>query len=256
VWGVPSYVLKVLRELERNSIKVPALRLINVSGEPCGPKLRAHLLSSAQQISDLPITVSDSLGATEMQFSLVECAGGHGFHNPVPEIARLSVIDHTGTELPDGTAGKLQVTHINRRGTVLIKYLLGDIAIMDQSPCPGCGWTGGRIAKHLGREGKFVKVRGQMVNTQAVMDYLESLEYILDYKLIVSQDESAGLDEMSVDLATKTGSLSDDDRTTLLAQLNDLAGLRLKVNLVELNQIWEPEAGMKPKRFIDLRVAN
>ena len=60
---------------------------------------------------------------------------------------------------------------------------------------------------------------------------------------------------MSVDLATKTGSLSDDDRTTLLAQLNDLAGIRLNINLVELNQIWEPEAGMKPKRFIDLRMA-
>lgn len=256
VWGVPSYVLKVLRELEKNKVQIPRLRLINVSGEPCGPKLRAHLLQSAQHVSNLPITVSDSLGATEMQFSLVECSGGFGFHNPVPEIARLSVIDHNGIELPDGIAGKLQVTHLNRRGTVLIKYLLGDIAIMDQSPCPGCGWTGGRIIKHLGREGKFVKVRGQMVNTQAIMDYLESLDYILDYKVSISQDVSTGLDQMSVDLATKTGNLSVDDRTTLLAQLSDLAGLRLKVDLVELNQIWEPEAGMKPKRFVDLRIAN
>jgi hypothetical protein len=43
---------------------------------------------------------------------------------------------------------------------------------------------------------------------------------------------------------------------TLQAQLNDLAGLRLQIRLVEQNQIWEPEAGMKPKRFVDLRVSN
>lgn len=256
LWGVPSYVLKVLRELEKTNAKVSRLRLINVSGEPCGPKLKAHLLETAQRLTKLPVTVSDSLGATEMQFSLVECVGGNGFHNPVPEIARLSVIDQTGKELPDGTAGKLQVTHLNRKGTVLIKYLLGDIAVMDYSPCPACGWTGGRIAQHLGREGKFVKVRGQMVNSQAMMDYLESVDFILDYKVSISQNLDTGLDEMSVDLATKTGSLSDDDRTTLLAQISDLAGIRINVNLVELNQIWEPEAGMKPKRFVDLRMAN
>ncbi len=255
LWGVPSYVLKVLRELVKTNASIPRLRLINVSGEPCGPKLRTHLLEAAQQLTKLPVVVSDSLGATEMQFSLVECSGGIGFHNPVPEIARLSVIDHMGNELPDGIAGQLQVTHLNRRGTVLLKYLLGDLAIMDKSPCPSCGWTGGRISKHLGREGKFVKVRGQMVNVQSILDYLESIEYILDYRISIAQNQDSGLDEMSVDLATKTGSLSDDDRTTLLAQLNDLAGIRLNINLVGLNQIWEPEAGMKPKRFIDLRMA-
>lgn len=256
LWGVPSYVLKVLRGLEMNQSKIENLRLINVSGEPCGQKLREHLLEAAKALTANQVVVSDSLGATEMQFSLVECDGGNGFHNPVPEIARLSVIDHTGKELPDGESGRLQVTHINRRGTVLIKYLLGDLAIMDQSSCPNCGWAGGRIIKHLGREGKFVKVRGQMVNSQSIQDYLDSIDYITDYKVSVSQDPLSTLDELSVDLATKTGSLAEDDRMTLQAQLNDLAGLRTQIQLVELSQIWEPEAGMKPKRFVDLRVSN
>jgi phenylacetate-coenzyme A ligase PaaK-like adenylate-forming protein len=256
LWGVPSYVLKILLALQHNQSKIENLRLINVSGEPCGPKLRAHLREAAQSLTANQVVISDSLGATEMQFSLVECDGGNGFHNPVPEIARLSVIDHAGKELLDGEAGRLQVTHLNRRGTVLIKYLLGDLAIMDQKACQNCGWTGGRIIKHLGREGKFVKVRGQMVNAQSLQDYLESIDYITDYKVSISQDGQSGLDELSVDLATKTGSLSDDDRMTLQAQLNDLAGLRLQIRLVEQNQIWEPEAGMKPKRFVDLRVSN
>jgi phenylacetate-CoA ligase len=52
LWGVPSYVLKILRELERRNLKVPDLRLINVSGEPCGSQLRKHLKESASSITD------------------------------------------------------------------------------------------------------------------------------------------------------------------------------------------------------------
>ena len=102
LWGVPSYVLKILRELERRNLKVPELRLINVSGEPCGPSLRRNLQESAASITNNQVYISDSLGATELQFSLVECPNGTSFHNPVPEIAHVSVIDEDGQEVEDG----------------------------------------------------------------------------------------------------------------------------------------------------------
>lgn len=256
LWGVPSYVLKVIRELERQQVAVPNLRLLNVSGEPCGPKLREHLLAAAGALTSNKVSVSDSLGATELQFSLVECPGGSAFHNPVPEIAQVSVIGQSGAESAAGEAGKLQVTHLNRRGTVLIKYLLGDLAVMDFEPCKSCGWTGGSIAKHLGREGKFLKIRGQMVNAQSIIDWLESNSLILDYKIIISNNPVTGLDDISVDLATESGVLPAQDSAVLMAQLSDIAGLRVGINFVEPNQIWEPERGMKPKRLVDQRTTN
>jgi len=95
-----------------------------------------------------------------------------------------------------------------------------------------------------------------MVNTQAIFDHLDSLEQILDYKVSIYTTYQNSLDEMSVNLAPKNGNLSDDDRKILLAQLSDLAGIRLNLQVVEIDQIWEPESGMKPNRFIDLRETN
>jgi len=253
LWGVPSYVLKVLRELDLKSLTVPNLRLLNVSGEPCGPKLREHLANVAARLTKNEVGISDSLGATELQFSLVQCPGGTAFHNPVPEIARLSVIDENGVESPDGQPGKLMVTHINRRGTVLVRYLLGDVAIMDFSPCQHCGWTGGSIAKHLGREGKFLKVRGQMVNSESIIDWLHSQEFILDYKVIISNNSVTNLDDITVELVTKDGNFGAEDRDILIAQLSDIAGLKVGVALSEAKIIWSPEQGMKPKRLEDRR---
>jgi phenylacetate-CoA ligase len=256
LWGVPSYVLKVLLELQRRQSKLPKLRLLNVSGEPCGPKLRDQLGAAAASLTQNRVIISDSLGATEMQFSLVQCDGGSGFHNPVPEIARLSVIDETGVEVSDGKPGKLQVTHLNRRGTVLIKYLLGDLATMDFQPCSNCGWTGGTIAQHLGREGKFLKVRGQMVNSQSIIDYLESHALVLDYKIVISNNPVTNLDEVYVNLVTPDGKLNPEDDDVINAQLSDLAGLRVTVRLAEQSEIWVPEQGMKPKRLEDQRSNN
>jgi phenylacetate-coenzyme A ligase PaaK-like adenylate-forming protein len=256
LWGVPSYVLKILRELERRNLKVPELRLINVSGEPCGPSLRRNLQESAASITNNQVYISDSLGATELQFSLVECPNGTSFHNPVPEIAHVSVIDEDGQEVEDGQTGKLQVTHLNRRGTVLIKYLLGDLAKMDFNPCQSCGWTGGSITKHLGREGKFLKVRGQMVNSKLITDWLDNAELILDYKISISNEASSGLDKISVDVATKDGSLTREEHKSLVESLSEIAGLRVEVSEKPFKSIWIPEDGMKPKRLEDLRVDN
>lgn len=256
LWGVPSYVLKILRELERRNLKVPELRLINVSGEPCGPSLRRNLQESAASITNNQVYISDSLGATELQFSLVECPNGTSFHNPVPEIAHVSVIDEDGQEAEDRQTGKLQVTHLNRRGTVLIKYLLGDLAKMDFNPCQSCGWTGGSITKHLGREGKFLKVRGQMVNSKLITDWLDNAELILDYKISISNEASSGLDKISIDVATKDGSLTREEHKSLVESLSEIAGLRVEVSEKPFKSIWIPEDGMKPIRLQDLRVDN
>jgi phenylacetate-CoA ligase len=256
LWGVPSYVLKVLRELEEKKLTVPNLRLLNVSGEPCGPKMRSYLANIAGGLTENNVLISDSLGATELQFSLVQCPGGNLFHNPAPEITRVSVVDENGFESQDGQAGKLTVTHLNRRGTVLIRYLLGDLATMDFESCALCGWTGGSIAKHLGREGNFLKVRGQMVNSGAIMDWLQSNESIIDYKIIVSNDTVSNLDQITIELVSKDDTFLAEDRELLVVQLSDIAGLKVAVKLSESKAIWVPENGMKPKRLEDRRSDN
>ena len=127
---------------------------------------------------------------------------------------------------------------------------------MDFESCALCGWTGGSIAKHLGREGNFLKVRGQMVNSGAIMDWLQSNESIIDYKIIVSNDTVSNLDQITIELVSKDDTFLAEDRELLVVQLSDIAGLKVAVKLSESKAIWVPENGMKPKRLEDRRSDN
>ena len=48
----------------------------------------------------------------------------------------------SGRRLPDGERGALAITHIKRRGTTLMRYLVGDIVSLEHGPCPHCGRIG------------------------------------------------------------------------------------------------------------------
>jgi hypothetical protein len=82
---------------------------------------------------------------------------------------------------------------------------------------------------------------------------LHSQEFILDYKVIVSNNSVTNLDDITVELVTKDGIFGVEDRDVLVAQLSDIAGLKVGVVQSEAKIIWSPEQGMKPKRLEDRR---
>jgi phenylacetate-coenzyme A ligase PaaK-like adenylate-forming protein len=251
VWGVPSYVERVLHEIIEAGGRLPALRMLAVSGEPCPAGRRAKLIDLAESAGAGEPFVSDSLGASELQFSLVECPGGGGFHHPAPELAHIEVVDEDGRSVPDGDPGRLAYTHLDRRGTVLIRFLVGDRAVLDRSACPECGWLGGRVVRHLGREGNLIKVRGALINIDAVHAAVAALEDVLDHRLEVETRE--GADALIATLAVA----ADADRATAREEVVDrvraATGVRPEVEFAGLDEIWTPDERMKPARFIDRR---
>ena len=51
------------------------------------------------------------------------------WHNPTPELQYHEIVDlETGRRLPDGERGALAVTHLDRRGTVLIRFVVSRFA--------------------------------------------------------------------------------------------------------------------------------
>lgn len=252
VWGIPSYVDRVLRHIVDTGRRAPSLRMIAVSGEPCDDARRASLIDLASRAGAGPTFVSDSLGASELQFSLVECPDGGGFHNPAPELAHVEVIDDTtGEPVPDGTPGRLAYTHLDRRGTVLLRFLVGDRAVMDRSPCPNCGWLGGRVVEHLGREGGLVKVRGNLVNIAAVDAAVTRTAGVVDHRIEI--DTKAGLDAMIITVALEQ---RDDDGAitdSIVDAVRRSTGVRPDVRHASPDEIWSPDQRMKPMRFVDHR---
>ena len=256
LWGVPSYLLRVLHRVAERGLRLESLRLLACSGEPCRPRLRQALVSAAEAVSGHQVGVSDSLGATELQFSLVECPAGGGFHNPAPELAHVGVVDDDGRSLPSGEAGRLVYSHLDRRGTFLLRYLIGDRAIVDHGPCPHCGWPGGRVVEHLGREGSYVKVRGNIVGIDALFAILDGLEFVSDYRATVHKpnDDPLAMDALTIDVVFDLGGGTESDALERVsAAVRDVAGIRADVRTIAADQLWRPEDRMKPVRFIDSR---
>lgn len=252
LWGVPSYLHRFLEEAVEAGLRLPRLRMLAVSGEPCRPRLRRGLEELGEQLSGQPIIVSDSLGATELAFSLVECREGSGFHNPAPELAHVGVVDQDGAYLHDGSSGRLMYTHLNRRGTVLKRFLVGDIAELETAPCGACGWAGGIVRRLHGREGSFLKIRGMMVNINAIFETLDGIAQVRDYRVEISSGEGAGgMDQLEIQVVgdETEGTTAD----SVVSSVRTATGVTPSVRFVLPDQIWTPEDRLKPVRLKDLR---
>jgi phenylacetate-coenzyme A ligase PaaK-like adenylate-forming protein len=83
---------------------------------------------------------------TEMQGGLVQCCNGAAAQNLAPDLYYLETVDpKTGARVPEGEEGAIALTHLHRRGTVCLRYLVGDLVGMRTEHCPHCGRLGERI---------------------------------------------------------------------------------------------------------------
>lgn len=254
-WGVPSFIKKVLDELVAGGYQVPALRMIAVSGEPCTDAMKQNLVETSKLIG-AKATVSNSLGASELQCGLVECEDGTGFHNPAPELFYFSVVDEVGVEVPTDKFGTLTVTHLDRRGSVLIKYLLGDQVHLSKDPCPSCGRSGGRIVAHKGRGGTLIKVKGQLLDRgvleKTVSEYPDVRDYMIRIKKV---DPSNGLSEdlLQIEVVIADGLDSSAFATAMSQHVKKAINVSPKINVVSAAELTIENVSIKTSRFKDER---
>ena len=255
LWGVPSYIREVLSQISEKGGKLPALDMIAVSGEPCTQAMRASLTELAESVSDVPVVVSDSLGASELQCGLVECTLGAGFHNPAPELFLLEALDENGKRVSEGEIGSLAITHLDRRGTVLLRYLLGDKVQITYENCGNCGRGGGRIVAHKGREGRFTKIRGNMVNLDELLKILADDKAIVEYQIEIhkqSKTDPLSLDELTVRVVPGSGC----DTAAIGKRVAAAIRITPVVQEVTRDQIWGNNTSLKATRIIDSREYN
>lgn len=252
LWGVPSYIREVLSQISSLGGKLPELNMIAVSGEPCTPAMRTSLTELAQALSNQQVVVSDSLGASELQCGLVECVEGAGFHNPAPELFFLEALDESGRRVPAGEIGSLAITHLDRRGTVLLRYLLGDKVQISYENCEHCGRGGGRIVAHKGREGRFTKIRGNLVNLDELLKVLADEATVLEYQVEIhkqSATDPLSLDELTVRVVPGDNFTAE----VIIKQVSSAIRITPRVEEVSREQIWGNDSSLKAKRIIDSR---
>ncbi|MEU8192235.1 AMP-binding protein [Microbispora amethystogenes] len=258
LWGVPSYVRRVLDEVARQGGRLPNVRMLAVSGEPCTPETADVLAGLTRDLGAREVVVSNSLGASELQCGLVECEPGGGFHNPAPELFHIEAVDDDGRPCAPGTPGRLTLTHLDRRGTVLLRYLLGDVVTVDHGRCPHCGRGGGRVVAYHHRTGSATKVRGQLLDGQVLGRTVERVPGVLEHRATVRwtvpSDPLSG-DELVVAVALTAGADAREVVPAVRTAVKRACRVTPLVEVATADEIFPADERMKPRRFLDERAS-
>lgn len=177
LWGIAGYVLRIVTEAVGRGIDLSGVHLVFLAGEPVSEstqeELRRTLLDSGAPDS---LVIENGYGFTEMQGPGVRCHPGSQLHLPAPDQFWFETIDaETHGPMSPGEVGLLAITHLNRRGTVLLRYVVGDLCAIEDGVCPFCGRVGPRLASKPRRIGDLVKVKGTLVNTAALVEALQAI---------------------------------------------------------------------------------
>ncbi|MBC7246988.1 MAG: phenylacetate--CoA ligase family protein [Actinobacteria bacterium] len=219
-------------------------------------EMRAHLPGEASQAF-----INNGYGFTECQGTFVECCEFGGCHNPAPDLYHIEILDpETLRPLPDGELGLLAITHLDRRGTVLLRYLVGDLAAQESGTCPHCGRSGCRLVVRLGstyavRAERVIRVEGKLVNPEAVKSQLAGIEGVVEYQLVVEKEDPG--DPRSPDVLTirlsVAGRLRRDLEEEVVRKVREAVGITPRVQYVQSPEIYDPSRMLKATRFVDNR---
>jgi phenylacetate-coenzyme A ligase PaaK-like adenylate-forming protein len=78
------------------------------------------------------------------------------------------------------------LSHLNRRGTVLLRYAVGDLSAVASGRCETCGRDGPRFVVPPERGDVLVKVRGTLVNPVAVIEAASGVPGVDDFQVAVA----------------------------------------------------------------------
>lgn len=259
LWGVASYVRRVLLRAGELGADFSAVRLAFVTGEPVGEEMRADMTRRLAALGATDPWVSVSYAATEMQVGAVECRPGSGYHDPAPDHFYFEVVDPgTHAPLPDGTRGLAVLTHLDRRGTVLLRYSLGDMTAMSREKCPHCGaWTD-RFTELPARSDGLVKVRGMLIDPGHVADAVLADGRVDEFQMVVDREDPGdplSMDRLILRYAPKAGVEAPALAEDLADAVRHAIGVRPVPQEVLIGEIFDPERSLKSRRLVDLRTA-
>jgi phenylacetate-CoA ligase len=248
LWGVPSFIRRFLDAAQGHG-GFADVRLVITSGEPVPAALRAEFRERLARLGAAAVDIRARYAFTEMQGGLVQCADEAAAQNVAPDLYYLEAVDEIGRRVPEGETGMLAITHLHRRGTVLLRYLVGDVVALSTEPCPHCGRLGERVVTAPRRTGSLVKCRGMLVNTDVVIETVSAMPGIGQFQVVFMRDDGA-MDRMVIRIE------GDADATNggeIAARVREAVSLRPEVEFVARGTLYDHERSIKAKRVLDLR---
>lgn len=143
----PNALVPFLEIAERLSLPLPTVPIVTCTGET----LYEH--QTARIEAALNATVYEKYGTKECGVISSECAERHGQHLFEPGVYVELLQLNSDAPAVVGDLGRVVVTDLHNFGTALIRYEIGDLAVMmpEDERCP-CGSTFKRFSNILGRD--------------------------------------------------------------------------------------------------------
>jgi phenylacetate-CoA ligase len=249
--STPSFAARLGLALEEQGRHPETLRLrvALLGGEPWSEQLRTQIEER------LHCRTFDSYGLSEVLGPGIagECAERRGLHVQEDHFIVEIVDPETGTPLPPGENGELVFTTIAKEAYPLIRYRTGDMASLDEGPCP-CGRTFARMSRVTGRTDDLVFAQGIKFFPSQIEDILLRVEGVAPHFRI--EITSGAADDKVAIQAELTPKLlrADPAPLALRAQkeLEATLGLRATVSFLMPGALPVPE-GKKAVPVIDRR---
>jgi phenylacetate-coenzyme A ligase PaaK-like adenylate-forming protein len=256
LWGVAGFVRRVLMRAQEVNADFTSVRMVMITGEASSSAMRDDLRRRMRELGCADTRIANRYGSTEQGGSMVECQPGAGFHSLAPDQIFHEVVNPgTGERLADGETGMLAFTHLMRRGTLFLRYKVGDVVSMTTATCPHCGRTSPRITSQPVRTGDIVKIKGTLVNLQILKERLDTFSALDEYQIVVQPVDARdpfSMDELVIRIAVAPGQ-SDDIAARVIEETTALAHMRPRVETVERDEIYDPLVAAKPRRVVDIR---
>jgi len=249
----PSYLLHMGEVAEKMGISIrndTQLRAAILGAEPWTDRMRERIESW------LGIKAYDIYGTSELSGPMFsECSEQNGFHI-WGDIALTEIIDpKTEEPVAPGEPGEVTVTILQKEAMPMIRYRIGDIASMDEEPCP-CGRTHPRVHRIRGRVDDMLIIRGINVFPSQVEYALMGIPEVGQHFQIVV-DRKGALDEMLVRVELAPASFSDkitdliNVKSKVEHRLRSYLNVNADVELVEPGSL--PRFEGKSRKVIDRR---
>ena len=258
LWGITTYIRRFVMRAQELGKDFSSVRIAMVMGEPCPPFMREDIRTRLMAMGSEAPTTNNGYGLTETQGPAMECVELGGMHQPSPEQFFFEVIDRdTGEPLPDGEPGMMLVSHLNRRGTVMLRYVGGDVVTLSHETCPHCGRTEPRFLGSPRRADGFTKVKGTLINIGALQDELAALmrRGVSEYQLVLTTEDRS--DPLSPDAMLLRIACAPEDRERIdretKAVVRGAVEITPGIEFLPNDGFAEIAGGYKFKRVVDER---
>lgn len=157
-----------------------------------------------------------------------ECERRDGYHLSVDQVT-LRVADPGGRSLPKGEPGRIVVSNLINRASVLLNYELGDLGTLATAPCP-CGRNLPVLARLDGRNDDLVRLAdGGLLHASLLLAHVYPVPGVARFQLTQNS-----LEDFSLRVVASPGAQWELLRHALAEALVSLLGpVRLDITQVE-----------------------